>query len=101
MQRPLRSQSPKRVGSGPEGPPISRGRWAVATASAVATGLARESRSVDGTEDGVEEFFTGLISIHTSVPELDNGGHDIEASPRTCDTMLVLGSRPSGQRQLP
>lgn len=26
MQRPFFSQSPNRVGSGPEGPPISRGR---------------------------------------------------------------------------
>src|SRR5580658_4460875 len=38
MQRPLRSQSPKRVGSGPVGPPISRGRAAAAAATVVATG---------------------------------------------------------------
>lgn len=62
MQRPLRSQSPKRVGSGPEGPPISRGRSA-SPASAVAAGIAQESESEGGTERGVEEFFSGLVCI--------------------------------------
>lgn len=33
MQRPFFSQSPKRVGSGPAGPPISRGASAPATSS--------------------------------------------------------------------
>lgn len=54
MQRPLRSQSPKRVGSGPEGPPISRGGVAIGTAG---TGW-------EGTEGGVEELFSGLIGIY-------------------------------------
>lgn len=69
MQRPLRSQSPKRVGSGPEGPPISRGRFASAApgsalrpASAETEGLLGNG-SEDGTEGGVEEFFSELISI--------------------------------------
>lgn len=94
MQRPLRSQSPKRVGSGPAGPPISRCRAAGATSSAVAAGFAREWRSGDGTEDGVEEFVSGLICMTTSVPELDSGGHDIEAGRRT---WAVIASFRSGE----
>ena len=61
MQRPLRSQSPKRVGSRPEGPPISRRRSAGSPASA--TGIAREWGSEGGTDSGFEEFFSGLICI--------------------------------------
>ena len=62
MQRPLRSQSPKRVGSGPEGPPVS-GRRPAGFTSALAAEIARESSSEDGTEGGVAEFFSGLIGI--------------------------------------
>src|SRR6185312_5651786 len=87
MQRPLRSQSPKRVGSGPDGPPISR-RCAEGSAPGFGPGFgAPESRlraasaaveesAVDGTDEGVGEFFSGLIRISTSVPEFGSRGHE-------------------------
>jgi len=83
----LRSQSPKRVGSGPDGPPISR-RCAEGSAPGFGPGFgAPESRlraasaaveesAVDGTDEGVGEFFSGLIRISTSVPEFGSRGHE-------------------------
>jgi hypothetical protein len=69
MQRPLRSQSPKRVGSGPEGPPISSGGLALGTpesapeAAPAGTAGVLEKGSEGGTETAGEEFFSELICI--------------------------------------
>jgi hypothetical protein len=89
MQRPLRSQSPKRVGSGPEGPPISRAPAAFgAPGSAVrpssAEAAAGPESGADGTEGGVEEFFSGLVCIslqvcQNSAPSATNPGQSAEA----------------------
>jgi hypothetical protein len=76
MQRPLRSQSPKRVGSGPEGPPISRRRAAGGAVSADPAAVAREAGSDDGTEGSSGEFFSELIGIYYSVPEFSSRGHE-------------------------
>ena len=76
MQRPLRSQSPKRVGSGPEGPPISR---SAGLTSPVAAGTAQGGGS-DGTEAGVEEFFSGLVCI----------------SPQVCQNSALPATKPGG-----
>jgi len=57
MQRPFFSQSPNRVGSGPEGPPISRG------AAGGASGAACARLSL---EEG--EFAGGLLRCGVDIP---------------------------------
>jgi hypothetical protein len=57
MQRPLRSQSPKRVGSGPQGPPISREAGGGTGGARGAAVSVQDTGSQEGAEGGAEVFF--------------------------------------------
>src|SRR5215470_16930130 len=64
MQRPFFSQSPKRVGSGPARPPISRGRVPAGGSAGVAALAAGASGSAGGAdEQGAAERLPAGIDI--------------------------------------
>ena len=84
MQRPFFSQSPNRVGSGPVGPPISRGRGdafgSVAGDVGVGTGADDEASS----------------GVHADTASADSG----RASGRTASGVAAFGSARFGIPQL-
>ena len=81
MQRPPFSQSPKRVGSGPGGPPISIGAASIgATAigtGAIGTGATLAGDAAAGTAGGSVPASEGAVKtgMRTSVPELPITDH--------------------------
>jgi hypothetical protein len=77
IQRPSFSQSPKRVGSGPCGPPISSGSGCVDGAQPVCRGPASFAVNFAGAGGAVVE--TGM---RASVPELSSTDHRATAEKK-------------------
>ncbi len=78
MQRPAFSQSPKRVGSGPSRPPISRGFVALADgepAAATSVVLSADSGRAFVSTPGPDDDGGEPLDMAASVPEPHRGGN--------------------------